>query len=324
MEASKLGDIVALFPGKQILVVGDVMLDEYIWGDVRRVSPEAPVPVVEIRCHTYLPGGAANTAANVVSLGGEALLGAVIGQDDHANQLCRVLEHYGMDVAGLVVDKERSTTTKTRVVAHRQQIVRVDLERRTPLPIELENALLAWVERKLNEADACVLSDYAKGVISNRLAQTCIQMAHKSGKPIVVDPKGTDYTKYRGATIITPNIQETEKALGSEIRLDTDLQAAGRRLSELLGGCAVLVTQGARGMTLFLQGSQAIHIPAVARSVYDVTGAGDTVVGTLALALATGASLVLAASLANRAAGLVIEKVGTATVTREELLAGIE
>jgi D-beta-D-heptose 7-phosphate kinase/D-beta-D-heptose 1-phosphate adenosyltransferase len=309
----------AAFPGKRILLVGDVILDEYIWGDVRRISPEAPVPVVEVRRRTYLPGGAANAAANVVGLGGDALLGGVIGRDPQAGQLSQALAQARIAADGLIVDPERLTTTKTRIIAHSQQVVRMDAEQRTPLPAATEDALLRWAERHLRNVDACILSDYAKGVVSTRLAQEFIRRARQAGKPIVVDPKGTDYARYRGATVIKPNIHEVERVLKQEIHDDADLQEAGSRLTALLEGTAVLVTRGARGMSLFRPGVAPVHIATVAQNVFDVTGAGDTVVATLAIALGAGAPFEQAVLLANRAAGIVVGKIGTATVTLDEL-----
>lgn len=308
------------FPGKQVMVIGDIMLDEYIWGEVRRISPEAPVPVVEINHRTYVPGGAANTAMNIVSLSGEVLLGGVVGHDQQSERLRQELIQGSVNEEGLIVDRDRPTTTKTRVIAHTQQIVRLDSENRTSLPIHLEDKLAQWFEKRIDEADACALCDYDKGVLSPRLTERLIALARKAGKPVVVDPKGTNYIKYRGATVITPNVQEAEKASNCEIKEDTDLLCVGQELLRLLEGSAILITRGSRGMSLFLQGAQPIHIPAVARTVFDVTGAGDTVVGALTLALTAGASLEQATRLANRAAGIVVGKVGTATVTISELL----
>lgn len=321
MGDKALLDILNAFPGKCVLIVGDVMLDEYIWGEVQRISPEAPVPVVEVRRRTYAPGGAANTAANVASLGGRALLGGVVGRDDQAERLRQALRQAGVDADGLFVDADRPTTTKTRIVAHSQQVVRVDTEQRMPLPVELEDTLLGWTAKRLSEADACILSDYDKGVVSPRLAERFIRLAREAGRPAVVDPKGTNYAKYRGATVVTPNIREAEQALNYKINGHADLLKVGRQLSTILEGSALLITRGPEGMSLFLNGAEAVHIPAVARNVFDVTGAGDTVVSTLALALAAGATLEQAARLANRAAGIVVGKFGTATVTIEELLA---
>lgn len=320
-RTSDLDDLVAALPGHCILIMGDMMLDEYIWGEVRRISPEAPVPVVEVRRSTYAPGGAANVAANVASLGGRALLGGIVGRDPQAEKLREALQQRGVHAEGLVVDDERPTTTKTRVIAHNQQVVRVDSEQRTPLRIELEDVLLGWVTRRLGDADACILSDYDKSVVSPRLAERFIRLVREAGKPVIVDPKGTNYTKYRGATVVTPNVREAERALNHEINGGADLAEVGRQLSAILEGSALLITRGPEGMSLFLNGAQAIHIPAVARNVFDVTGAGDTVVSTLALALAAGATLGQAGRLANRAAGVVVGKFGTATVTIEELLA---
>lgn len=320
--SERLLALVERFVGQTVLILGDVMLDEYIWGEVRRISPEAPVPVVELRRRTYVPGGAANTAANVVSLGGRARLGGVVGQDHQAKALDEALRQHGVDAEGLLVDDERPTTTKTRIVAHSQQVVRVDSEQSVPLRIELEDTLLRWAEKRLADADACVLSDYAKGVVSARLAERFIHMTRQAAKPVIVDPKGTNYTKYRGATVIAPNIHEAGQAVNREINSDADLLEAGRQLSDPLEGTALLITRGSQGMSLFLNGAQMAHIPATARHVFDVTGAGDTVVSTLALALAAGAGLEQAARLANRAAGVVVGKVGTATVTLDELLGG--
>ena len=306
--------------GTRVLVVGDAMLDEYVWGEVRRVSPEAPVTVVEMRRRTWVPGGAANAAANVVSLGGRAWLAAVVGRDPQAGWLTAVLGQHGVDVSGLVVDGRRPTTLKTRIVAHSQQVVRVDTETRAPLPAAVERRLLAWVERRLPRADACVLSDYGKGVVSRRVAERLIAVARRAGTPVVVDPKGTDYTKYRGATLVTPNLAEAERAVNREIAGERDVLAVGRRLLEMLDGSAVLITRGAQGMSLFRRGAAVVHIPAVARHVFDVTGAGDTVVGVLALALGAGVSLDDGARLANLAADLVVGKFGTATVSARELV----
>jgi rfaE bifunctional protein kinase chain/domain len=321
LRRKELADLVAALSGRRVLIVGDVMLDEYIWGEVQRISPEAPVPVVEVHRRTCAPGGAANVAANVASLGGQPLLGGVVGRDPQAAQLRDEMAQRGIDAAGLIVDEDRQTTTKTRIVAHSQQVVRVDAEQRAPLRPELEDALLSWIERVLHIADACVLSDYAKGAVSPRLAEDFIRLAREAGKPVIVDPKGTDYAKYRGATVVTPNVREAERALNREINSHADLAEVGRHLLGVLEGSVLLITRGAEGMSLFMDQVNPLHIPAVARNVFDVTGAGDTVIGALALALAAGASLDQAAQLANHAAGIVVGKVGTATVTVEELIA---
>jgi D-beta-D-heptose 7-phosphate kinase/D-beta-D-heptose 1-phosphate adenosyltransferase len=319
-DAASLKAIVTAFARQRVLVVGDIMLDEYIWGEVRRISPEAPVPIVAVRRRSCVPGGAANTAVNIVSLGGQALLGSIVGADGPAERLRNSLRDRGLALDGLLIDRQRATTTKTRIVAHHQHVVRIDEEQHTPLAVELEDELLRWLEQQLLTADACVLSDYAKGVVSPRLAQQVIGLARRAGKPVVVDPKGTDYAKYRGATVVKPNIEEAKLVYRPEGEGETGLRDLARRLLDVLDGSALLLTQGAEGMSLFERDKPPLHIPSLARDVFDVTGAGDTVAGTLTLALAAGAPLVQAAHLANRAAGIVVAKVGTAQATREELL----
>jgi D-beta-D-heptose 7-phosphate kinase/D-beta-D-heptose 1-phosphate adenosyltransferase len=319
VSTETLSQAIAAFPGKRILIVGDVILDEYLWGDVRRISPEAPVPVVEIRTRTFVPGGAANAAANIMSLAGRASLGGVLGRDHQAQQLVEALRRLGVDTDGLVADGDRLTTTKTRLLAHSQQVVRMDSEQRLPLSPPVENALLKWVDKHLPTAEACILSDYGKGVISDRVAQHLIRGTRQGGKPVIVDPKGTNYAKYRGATVVKPNIHEVQQVLREDIEDENSLLEASRRLLSLLDGTAVLLTRGSEGMALFRTGADPLHIAAVARRVFDVTGAGDTVVSTLAIALAAGAALEQAVELANLAAGIVVGKRGTATVTLEEL-----
>lgn len=319
MNSPILSNLLAAFPAQRILIVGDVILDEYLWGEVRRISPEAPVPVVEIRSRTVVPGGAANAAANIVSLTGRALLGGVVGRDDAADKLAEALRQVGVDPSGLVSESERVTTTKTRLIAHGQQVVRMDSEQRTALSTAAQDTLLQWTDRHLPEVDACVLSDYGKGVVSNRVAEQVIRGARRLGKPVIVDPKGTNYAKYRGATVVKPNIQEVQQVVKDEIEDQGVLVEASRHLVGLLEGAALLITRGEHGMSLFREGSAPVHVAAVARRVFDVTGAGDTVVATLAMALAAGAALEQAVQLASLAAGIVVGKRGTATVTLDEL-----
>lgn len=319
MTNRALLELLDTLAGKTVLIVGDVMLDEFVWGDTKRISPEAPVLVVDMKRRTHVPGGAGNTASNVVSLGGTARLAGVVGSDHHAEWLRQALTRLGVVHDGLLIDETRPTTTKSRVVAHNQQVVRVDCEERKSLSPALEDRLLHWIEEQVARADACVLSDYDKGVVSPRVAESIIRSARRAGKPVVVDPKGSNYGKYRGATVVKPNIPETERFLKTEIRDDHDLAEAGARLSGVLEDSAVLITRGPQGMSLFRRGEPPVHTPSAARDVFDVTGAGDTVISSLALALAAGATLEQAAHLANRAAGVVVGKVGTATVTPDEL-----
>lgn len=316
---NKLQEIVAAFSKKTVLIVGDVMLDEYIWGDVQRISPEAPVPVVEVKRRTFAPGGAANVAANVAGLGGRVLLVGVLGTDPQAEQLRGILRQHGVGVEGLITDPARPTTVKTRVIAHSQQVVRVDAETRDTIASDLEDQVLRWVEGYLPASDVCVISDYAKGVVSPRLARELIGRARNANVPVIVDPKTNDLTKYQGATLITPNLNETQQAAGVAIADEATLLVAGQKLLSVLSGTALLVTRGAQGMSLFVNGQPPVHVAAEAREVFDVTGAGDTALVTFALSLAAGASMEEAMRLANKAAGIVVGKIGTATVSVEEL-----
>jgi len=315
-----LETILMRFAGKRILVVGDVMLDEYLWGSVRRISPEAPVPVVELQKRSYVPGGAGNTAANVAGLRGEVHLIGVSGADEAGTNLRDSLQAQGIGVEGLLIDKGRPTTTKTRIIAHSQQVVRVDQEHRGAFPAALEGRLLGLIDERLSHVDACILADYAKGVVSATLARHLIHRATTLGKPVVVDPKGADFSKYHGSTLVKPNLHEASLFLKHEVASPEEVLEAGQRLLDLLGSAGVLITRGAAGMSLFEKGMEPVQIPAQAREVYDVTGAGDTVASTLALALTAGANLEQAARLASRAAAITVGRVGTTAVRLEECL----
>lgn len=314
-----MDDVLVGFSGRTVLVLGDVMLDEFIWGEVHRLSPEAPVPVVDVRRRAVCPGGAGNAAANVASLGGRVLLGGVLGKDEPARRLREALTERGVEAEGLVEEEGRRTTTKTRVLAHGHQVVRLDSEETHSIGPGIENALLGWLAAHIEKCDALILSDYGKGVVTRKLAEGAMALARKATRPVIVDPKGTDYGKYRGATVVTPNLQEAGMVLHVALEDEQDVLDAGKQLVGLLEGSAVLLTRGFAGMSLFEPGGAVIHVPAVTRSVFDVTGAGDTVVGVLALGLASGLPLIDAARLANRAAGIVVGRVGTATVSLEEL-----
>lgn len=312
-------DILARFAGKHVVVVGDVMLDEYIRGDVARISPEAPVPVVELRERSSHLGGAANTAANVVSLGGRATVIGIVGDDVAAGTLRTGFDELRI-AHSLVVTPTRPTTHKLRVVARTQQIVRVDVESTEPIPEAVVRDLVDGIERHARDADVLVMSDYAKGVIVDAVARACTSAGKRLGIPVVVDPKGRHYAKYAGATVVTPNVAELELATGeSTHNKDQAIVTAGSKLLGELDGTAVLVTRGPAGMTLLERDKPPLHFPTVARSVFDVTGAGDTVVGSLALALAAGASLVDGLVIASHAASVAVGKPGTATVTVEEV-----
>jgi rfaE bifunctional protein kinase chain/domain len=300
------------------LVLGDVMLDEYVWGHVSRISPEAPVPVVDVRTRTYVPGGAANVAAGIAALAGRPLIGGVVGDDAPATQLREALAERGVDGDGLVTVAGRSTTTKTRVIAHSQQVVRADVEERQAVPSEATDALRRWVDERLGAVDVVVVSDYAKGVVTTELAQAVIDRARRDGTPVVVDPKGSDYAKYAGATVLTPNIAEVKRAANIAPDSFVELGDVARRLADVVPGSALLITRGSEGMSL-ISDSASADVPATAKDVYDVTGAGDTVVAALAVGLGSGLELEEAVRLANAAAGIVVSKVGTASVTLDEL-----
>jgi len=307
------------FAKARVLVVGDVMLDKYLWGDVQRICPEAPVPIVEEVRRSSVPGGMANVAVNATTLGSHVAVGGVIGEDADGATLCEMLGRHGIDTSGLRTDPKRRTTAKTRIIAHNQQVVRIDREDRHPIPATVEQDLSQWCSERLPAVDICVLSDYAKGVLTPALISRIIAVAGRHGRPVVVDPKGWDYQRYRGASIITPNLHEARLALTAAIGPPDDLSAIGAGLLRLLPGTAVLITRGPEGVSLFREGVAPLHIPSVARQVYDVTGAGDTLVATLALALAVRCPLELAATLANYSAGRAVGKVGTASVSSSEL-----
>jgi D-glycero-beta-D-manno-heptose-7-phosphate kinase len=317
--------ILSHFAGRRVLVIGDVMLDEHIQGQVRRLSPEAPVPIVEIQSRRFHPGGAANVAANISSLGGSALLVGIIGADSAGTQLRQELSTRTVSPDYLITALNRRTTTKSRVMAGGQHIVRFDEECRLDLSTEEEDALARQAAQCADDAEACVISDYAKGVVSPKVCHTVITAASAKGIPIVVDPKGSDYTKYAGATVITPNLNEARTLAGtydnrfharddSGILIEDVAETIMRRCS-----ASLLITRGSEGMSLFERGERPVTIRARARQVYDVTGAGDTVVATLALGLAAGLSLENACRLGNLAAGMVVGELGASTISLEAL-----
>ncbi len=317
ISEKRCDDIIGRFAGKTILVVGDVMLDEYIWGEVERISPEAPVPVVRVKSETWVPGGAANVAHNISSLGGKPFLAGFIGSDPPGRKLKNLLRRKGIDGRGLVVDAGRPTVTKSRILAGHQQVVRIDREYSAAVDDGLRRKLLEGIRRIDRPIDGVILEDYAKGVINQELIRELVAFARERGSFLVVDPNGRHRFTYRGATLITPNHKEAIETagMGSEI----ELEGLGRHLLKKWGSEAVLITIGEEGMCLFQRKRKPFHIPTVAREVFDVSGAGDTVVGAVALALAAGADLREASRLANCAAGVVVGKLGTAVLTRDEL-----
>jgi D-beta-D-heptose 7-phosphate kinase/D-beta-D-heptose 1-phosphate adenosyltransferase len=307
----------------RLLIVGDAMLDKFIAGRVTRISPEAPVPVVMFDHESYRIGGAANVANNVAALGGHATLIAVTGQDDAAATLAHACREAGVAPA-FVGDPGRPTTTKVRIVTERnQQVARVDYESDAEVAGDVEQRIIAALQQHASEASAIVMSDYLKGTITERVMQTAVETAKARNIPVLVDPKIPHIDYYRGATVITPNHHEAEIATNMRVRTDDDARLAARVFRERAACGAVLMTRGDQGMWLLGQGVED-SLPATAREVADVTGAGDTVIATMALALAAGATLVEAARLANEAAGLAVAKFGPSVVSPAELLRALE
>ena len=312
------------FVNVNVLVVGDVMLDRYWWGDVSRISPEAPVPIVRLRKETLAPGGAANVAANVAGLGGKAYLVGCVGDDQDATTLEKVLKTCGVYSTSLSRCDGKQTTVKTRVIAHSQQVTRVDQETIEPLSGTEVERLLDAVNKYAAEVGAIVLSDYAKGVLNESVAREIIKIANHRGVPVIVDPKGRDYSKYRGSTLLTPNRKEAIEACKLDEEQSDAVRSAGQLLLAETGVEAVLITLGEEGMTLFRKQAAPVSLQASAREVYDVTGAGDTVIATVGVALARGFDLEDAAELANIAAGLVVEQVGTTPIRFADLELAIQ
>lgn len=299
------------------------MLDQFVWGSVTRISPEAPVPVVRLERESRSLGGAGNVVSNIVALGAAATLVGVRGDDRDGAEVDRLCREAGVGVGGLVTVPGRPTTVKMRVVAHHQHVVRVDREEDAPLPPKAGRDVLDRALASLDGARALVVSDYDKGTVSRDLLAALLPEAARRRMPVVVDPKVRLFPHYRPATIVTPNAREAMEASGLAGRDDQDFEAIGRRLLELVGSRHVLITRGERGMLLLTAAGGSLCIPTAARDVFDVTGAGDTVVAVLALALASGASAEEGAILANQAAGIVVGKIGTAALTRDELLGAV-
>jgi D-beta-D-heptose 7-phosphate kinase/D-beta-D-heptose 1-phosphate adenosyltransferase len=324
MTRKRLGELLDGFGKCRVAILGDMMLDRYVWGDVNRISPEAPVPVVEVSRETVRFGGAANVAENVASLGASAIVVGVVGRDENAHLLTSFLTERGVDISKVLDVDGRPTTTKTRIIAHSQQVVRADREDTRSLSADTESRLIELATEAIESADVLVISDYGKGVVSERTLAAVLERVHEAGKPVCVDPKESHFGSYTGVTAITPNQKETAGAVEFGIRGEEDLLRAGWELRKRLDAECVIITRGEEGMSLFMRDSEHIHLPTMAREVFDVTGAGDTVVGVLAVALAAGATMVEAAVVANHAAGMVIREIGTASVTTEEIARSFE
>ena len=305
------------FSKARIIVVGDIMLDRYWWGSVSRISPEAPVPIVKLEDISMAPGGAANVAINLAGLGVTPFLFGVVGEDDESRLLNQLLQKTGITDHFLIPLADRTTTVKTRIVAHSQHVVRIDQETTEPITATQADAILPKIAEILPEIDAVIISDYAKGFLTDHMLSNLIRLVQSSGKMLFVDPKGRDFTKYKGATVITPNKREAFEACGLELDNADIVSRAGNTLLGEMDLQALLITEGENGMTLFEAGKDAVHFDALARKVYDVTGAGDTVIATFAAAATAGITFLEAARLANVTAGLVVEKIGTTAITRE-------
>lgn len=315
-------EVVDGFKKAHILVIGDFILDQFVWGSVSRISPEAPVPVVDVKRESFMPGGSLNVANNIRSLKGTSYPCGVVGRDLFGRMLVKTMRQQGIETGGVVYDSTRPTTVKTRVIAHSQQMVRFDREKTDDIPSEDLNKILHFVRQKIQSIDVVILEDYGKGVMQPFLLKEVVKLAKKSRKPVLVDPKEKHFTYYRGVTCITPNRKEAyggyERTVGPWQKTPA-LEQVGWKLMKKLNLGSVLITLGEDGMALFEKNKKITKIPTAAREVYDVSGAGDTVIATLALALAAGAKMQEAAKISNLAAGIVVGKLGTATVSPEEL-----
>lgn len=320
LSAEQARRVLARMRGRRILVVGDVMLDEFVWGRVSRISPEAPVPVVEVTRETRTVGGAGNVANNVQALGGQALLLGYVGEDEAGDEVRQSLLANGVE-SRLVTSTRRRTTRKTRIIAHQQQVVRTDRDPLGPLPDGVDDKITQACVREIQGCDAIIVSDYAKGFVSRGLMRRLISTARRHNVPVLVDPKVRQVALYRGASIVTPNQAEAEQTAGLRITDDASLHEAGRRLLKRWRCRAVLITRGERGMSLFAAGQRPFHVATAAREVFDVTGAGDTAIAALGLAVGAGVGLRTAAAAANLAAGVVVSKLGTATAKPAEIVA---
>lgn len=330
-----LKSIISKFHKIKLLVIGDIILDQYIWGSVDRISPEAPVPVVWANKRTYVPGGAANVANNINSLDANSSLVGVIGKDEHAEVLLAELKKKGINTKGIFSESARQTILKTRVVAGHQQVVRVDWEDGEAISKELSQKILGFIKANINRYDGIIIEDYGKGVINSHLLEELILLSRKNKKIITVDPKEEHFQFYRGVTSITPNRKELENAVRNlklkdttntfkvntdKLFTDKEISLAADEIIKYLNLDSLLVTLGEQGMRLFEKNGKRAYIPTVAQEVFDVSGAGDTVIATFTLALASGATKLEAAHLANFAAGIVVGKLGTAVTSRLELL----
>lgn len=320
---NKLIKIIEQFKSKKILVIGDVMLDKYIWGEVTRISPEAPVQIVNVMREEYVPGGASNVAANIAELGAKAWMVGVVGNDETRNKLINETAKKKINSDYLISDPEKRTILKVRVFGGKQQLLRFDYEKKGDISRNTEQKILSSIKEIIKDIDAVIVSDYAKGTITGDLMEALKELCKKNSMLLIVDPKPEHKEYYKNVTLITPNTTEAKKMAGLSEDAEEDVESVGKRLLAELNS-NVLITRGERGMSLFEKNGSILSIPTFAKEVYDIIGAGDTSVAALALALASGASLEESAIIANHAAGITVGKVGTSTVTAEELKRSIE
>ncbi len=316
----RLQELLEAFKTKKIAVVGDLMVDRYYWGTVGRISPEAPVPVVEVVEEQVRLGGAANVANNIQTLGGEPMLVGLIGNDHPGQVFIEILKERNLPAKGIVTDASRPTTIKTRVIAHAQHVVRIDNESKAECPEHIRHMIIDAVKYNIHELDAIIIEDYNKGVVTKDVIHELIAVARKYNKIITVDPKFNNFLEYKHVTVFKPNRREVEEAIGGRLKSVGDVERAGKHLLEVLEAENILLTRGEEGMSLFESNGAITHIPTQATNVQDVSGAGDTVVSTLTMALASGATIHEAATLANCAAGIVVGSVGIVPVKPSELV----
>ena len=318
----KLFRIIKNFENKKILVIGDIMLDKYIWGDVSRISPEAPVQIVNVKNETYSAGGAGNTANNISSLGGKAFIVGLVGMDSTKKIIISKLKEKNIVTDGIIVDKDRPTILKVRVMAQSQQLLRVDYENKDYLDGAYENLILEYIKKNIGAFNAVVISDYSKGIITEGIMAAIKEIMKDKKIPLIVDPKPKHKEFYKNSSLITPNAKEACSMADCE-EDEAKINEVGKKLINELNS-TILITRGEKGMTLFEKNGLITNIPTKAKEVYDVSGAGDTVVAALSLALASGATMKEAAIIANYAAGIVVGKIGTSSVSIEELKGSIE
>jgi len=317
-DIAKMQRLVRKFKDRRVLVLGDLMIDKYIWGTVSRISPEAPVPVVEVQKSTSCLGGAGNVEQNLKGLGAAPVLVGVVGDDDEGLWIKR----HASESRGIILDEKRPTTVKTRIIAHHQQVVRVDQERRKAVSPEIEARIRAFIEK--DEIEGIVVSDYNKGIVTRTLMEAVLPLARGRKIPVFVDPKVENFPLFSPITFIAPNHHEAAKVVRHACLTESEVERAGREIMSMISTKYLIIKRGEQGMSIFEQGRKPIHIPTIAREVFDVTGAGDTVIAAAALALLAGASILEAAVIANAAAGVVVAKIGTASCSPQELIEALD